>query len=381
MIETKRKNVELVENSFTTPVLHISKSWYVDFFVVSPDGRRRRKRYYISNDLPLRMKRQRASELLSILTHKLQSGWSPFVDDPSCGKCMYTELSTCLSNYLVSISKHSRAKTIENYRSRVRILNEYNKGRATPIKQIWEFDRTFCACFLEWLRTDRNVCPRTVNNYRGWLHGFCEFLICHKFISHNPVDKISPLRENERIRRDMTPEMLKTLSVYLQDKDLHFYLACMMEYYTMIRPSELVNLKIGDICIDEQSVYVDGSFSKNHKSSYVGLNDSVMRLLIQLDYFSFPNDYYIFSRGLVPGKRKAGADIFNKRWREIRDELRWLRCYQFYSLKDSGIRDLANAEGVVVARDQARHSDVAVTNKYIQQHTIHDSTRHFKGNL
>ena len=53
MIETKRKNVELVENSFTTPVLHISKSWYVDFFVVSPDGRRRRKRYYISNDLPL----------------------------------------------------------------------------------------------------------------------------------------------------------------------------------------------------------------------------------------------------------------------------------------------------------------------------------------
>ena len=106
-----------------------------------------------------------------------------------------------------------------------------------------------------------------------------------------------------------------------------------------------------------------------------------MRLLVQLDYFSFPNDYYIFSRGLVPGRRKAGADIFNKWWREIRDELRWPQCYQFYSLKDSGIRDLANAEGVVVARDQARHSDVAVTNKYIQQHKVHDCTKHFKGSL
>ena len=68
MKETKRKNVELMENSFTTPVLHMCKTWYVDFFVVSPDGMRRRKRYHIANDLPLRMKRQRASELLSILT-------------------------------------------------------------------------------------------------------------------------------------------------------------------------------------------------------------------------------------------------------------------------------------------------------------------------
>ena len=81
----------------------------------------------------------------------------------------------------------------------------------------------------------------------------------------------------------------------------------------------------------------------------------------------------------MPGRRKAGADNFNKRWREIRDELRWPQCYQFYSLKDSGIRDLANAEGVVVARDQARHSDVAITNKYIQQHKVHDCTKHFKG--
>lgn len=57
------------------------------------------------------------------------------------------------------------------------------------------------------------------------------------------------------------------------------------------------------------------------------------------------------------------------------------RCYQFCSLKDSGIRNLANAEGVVVARDQARHSDVAVTNKYIQQHEAHECTKHFKGAL
>ena len=56
--------------------------------------------------------------------------------------------------------------------------------------------------------------------------------------------------------------------------------------------------------------------------------------------------------------------------------------YQFYSLKDSGIRDLANAEGIVVARDQARHTDVSVTNKYLKNtRYAHDETKHFKGEL
>ena len=65
----------------------------------------------------------------------------------------------------------------------------------------------------------------------------------------------------------------------------------------------------------------------------------------------------------------------------MRKALKWDKCYQFYSLKDSGIRDLANAQGVVVARDQARHSDITTTNKYIQKHGVQEVTLGFRGNL
>ena len=102
----------------------------------------------------------------------------------------------------------------------------------------------------------------------------------------------------------MTPEMLGKLSSYLQEKDLHFYLVCMMEYYTMIRPSELVNLKIGDICIDEQSVYVDGRFSKNHKSAYVGLNDSKCVYLSNWIIFLFPMTIIFSARGSCLAEEK-----------------------------------------------------------------------------
>ena len=67
----------------------------------------------------------------------------------------------------------------------------------------------------------------------------------------------------------------------------------------------------------------------------------------------------------------------------MREALGWSDEYQFYSLKDSGIRDLANEQGVVVARDQARHSDVSTTNRYIQEQSmlVHSEVKQFKGAL
>ena len=52
------------------------------------------------------------------------------------------------------------------------------------------------------------------------------------------------------------------------------------------------------------------------------------------------------------------------------------------SLKDSGIRDLANAEGIVVARDQAGHTDIAITNRYLKKESlVPECVKQFEGNL
>lgn len=66
----------------------------------------------------------------------------------------------------------------------------------------------------------------------------------------------------------------------------------------------------------------------------------------------------------------------------MRKALHFPDSYQFYSLKDSGIRDLANAEGIVVARDQARHTDISVTNKYLKNANLaHEEAKRIKGEL
>ena len=115
----------------------------------------------------------------------------------------------------------------------------------------------------------------------------------------------------------------------------------------------------------------------------VGLNDSLIRMMIDLDIFSHESGCYLFGRDFKPSKTKADSRIFREFFNKIRDALKFPKCYQFYSLKDSGIRDLANSAGIVVARDQARHADVSTTNKYLKGSslTVHEETKHFKGGL
>ena len=369
---------ELVGYSY--PKLHKGKEWYVDFYARDPvTNKMRRKKYWIGTELRVAERNRRAAEIISVVSKQLMNGWNPWVNtDESRGYVLFED---CVNRYLEYVDRMDRKKTRQSYRSRVNVLLQYIATRELPFKYAYQFDQSFCNDFIDWIYLDRESSPRTRNNYRGWLFGFAEFMMARKYINSNPVERIKVMPEHEKFRKDLTPEMLRRMQTYLQENDKPFLLACMMQYYTLIRPGELSNLKIGDISLKNQTVFVSKQFSKNHRDAEVGLNKSIIKLMLDLGIFKWPDTHYLFGTGFLPNSEKMGSDQFNKRWKKMRAALRWDDCYQFYSLKDTGIRDLANAAGVVVARDQARHSDITTTNKYIQKHGVQEVTLGFEGNL
>ena len=372
------KSSDLV--GYTPPTLHKGVRWFVDFSAYDPArGLMRRKRYYSTDNLSVSAKKHRAAEIMEVLTKQLCQGWNPWLtNDESRGFVLF---ENCLERYSEYVDRMDRKRTRQSYSSKVNILKDFIAVQTNPIKYAYQFDVTFCTDFIDWIFLDRESSPRTRNNYRGWLYSLAEFLIARKHIKTNPVEHIRVMPEHEKFRKDLSPQMLKQMATHLNKVDKPFYLACLMQYYTLIRPGEMSNLKIGDISIKRQSVFVSKEFSKNHKDAEVGLNKIVIKLMLDLGIFNYPNDFYLFGSKFKPSKEKYGAYQFNIRWKAMRKALNWDDCYQFYSLKDSGIRDLANAQGVVVARDQARHSDISTTNKYIQKHGVQQVTLNFEGNL
>jgi hypothetical protein len=269
---------------YTPPTLHKGVRWFVDFTSLDPArGLMRRKRYYIKDSLSVSEKKRRASEIMDVLTKQLAHGWNPWVtDDESRG---FVYFDNCLERYLDYVDRMDRKKTRQSYRSRVNILREFITSQVNPIKYAYQFDIGFCNDFIDWIYLDRESSPRTRNNYRGWLYGLAEFLIARKHINTNPVEHIKVMPEHEKYRKDLTPEMLNQMSNYLCRNDKSFFLACLMQYYTLIRPGELSHLKIGDISLKKQTVFVSHEFSKNHKDAEVGLNKIIIKLVLDLEVF------------------------------------------------------------------------------------------------
>lgn len=369
---------------FTYPKLHTGGKWYVDFYAYDPaDGKMRRKKYHLDNIEKIKERRKRANELIESLTKLLREGWSPWVDADS--NRAYTLLEEALNKYEAFVERMPKYKTRKSYTSRLNILRKYNAQRLLPIRYVYQFDTAFVSDFLDYIFLDREVNPRTRNNYRQWCQSLAAFFIEKQYMKSNPVEVIKDIAEVGKKRQPLSAAMLKQLESHLCESHPYFYLACMMEYYTFIRPEELSHITLGDISIKEQSVFVSAAVSKNKRDGKVGLNDKIIKFMIALGVFQFPNDYYLFGPKVTrPSATRGDSEMFRRKWNTlVRKGLGWSDCYQFYSLKDSGLRDLANSEGIVIARDQARHTDVSTTNKYLQGRdaAVHEETKHFKGNL
>lgn len=369
---------------FTFPKLHTGSKWYVDFYAYDPaTDTMRRKKFHLDNIEKITERRKCANEIIESLTKLLRSGWSPWINAET--NRSYTLLEDALEKYEAYVERMTKYKTRKSYTSRLNIFRKYNASRLLPIRYVYQYDTAFVSDFLDYIFLDRETNARTRNNYRQWCASLATFFIEKQYLTTNPVEKIKTIAETGKKRQPLTAQMLHELEQHLRDSHPYFYLACMMEYYTFIRPEELTHVKLADINVKEQSVFISAEVSKNKHDGKVGLNAKIIMFMIDLGVFKYPNDYYLFGPKVSrPSATRSDSEMFRRKWNTlVRKGLKWADCYQFYSLKDSGLRDLANAEGIVIARDQARHTDVATTNKYLQGRDapVHEETKNFKGNL
>lgn len=383
-----RKGASLSEIlSYTLPKLHTGKNWYVDFTCYDPaEQKMKRKKYMLDGIYKVKERKKRAADIIASLTNRLRAGWNPWVELSNSRQ--YAKVSAVLDLYVKYLQKLRNTNAIKentflDYTKRLRVLQEYMQNHATPIMYIYQFNLSFISDFLDYILMDRDSSARTRNNYKVWLSSFCNWLIEKQYMETNPCERIKALKEEPKRREALSPSELQSLRNYLEKHNRYFLLACRMEYYTFIRPEELTNIRLKDISIKEQKVFVGGDISKNRKDGMVGLNDELVKLMIDLDVFRHDGDSYLFSKDFMPGKKKITTKVLRNYFYKVRAALHWPDTYMFYSLKDSGIRDLANSAGIVVARDQARHADVSTTNKYLKGSslTVHEETKHFKGEL
>lgn len=357
---------------FTYPKLVTGKDWYVVFYAYNPaKDSMCRKRIRINHVEKIVQRRKYADGLIKRLIEKLEKGWNPWIESEN-GKS-YTTFEDACNHYRRYIQKLLndgvlREDTHRSYCSQLRNIENWNKQRPSPITYIYQFDRYFISEFLDYVYEDLKRSVVTRNNYLVFASNFSQFLVNHQYCKVKPSEGITSINKNraKKIRKTIDEKDIIRLYNYLYETNKHFLLACYIMHYGFVRRKEMSFIKISDISVSRQTLYITGDHSKNRKGEIVTLPEKIIHLMIELRIFDYPGKFYLFSDGFKPGAERKYEKQFTDYWAlHVRKKLKFPASYQFYSLKDTGITSmLRDRVNVLAVRDQARHSSIEITNKY-----------------
>lgn len=374
---TQQKSPELQKIiGYSVPKLTTGKCWYISFNAFDPaQNKMRRKRIKINNIEKISERRVYAAELMKRITVKLMNKWNPWIEAEN-SKAYHSFYEAC-DNYRRYVDKlfkesHIREETYTGYVSYLNNLRRYNEVKANTITYIYQFTVDYCSAFLDHVWIDRGNSGQTRDNYLGWLRVFSTYLLEKQYIKTNPTAPIRALgkKKGTKQRTVIAPAMMRKLSEHLAEHNKPFLLASYILYYCFIRPKEMSYIQIEHVSIKNGTVFIPGQFSKNKKDGVVTLPDKVLKLMLDLDVFSKPGDFFLFSDNFMPGEVRKDEKQFRDYWgRHLRPALKLPAEYKFYSLKDTGITDLIRAnKDIISVRDQARHYSLLMTDVY----TPHD---------
>lgn len=359
---------------YSYPKLYTGKEWYIGFYAFDPaSGQMRRKKIKLNHIEKVTERKKFASGLIFRLSKQLENGWNPWIEAEN-SKAYHTFKDVChkYSTYLQKLFNDGnlREKTLYGYTSMLKMFTGWNDSRKVPITYIYQFDKMLVSDFLDYIYLDRNNSIRTRNNYLTWLCTFDTYLTQHSYLKVKATEGIGSIKKNSSKKdREVIPDHDMTrLGDYLKRENKHFLLASYILHYALIRPKEMSWLKLSDFNLAKQTIFISGAISKNKKSAVVTLPAKVIHLMIDLEIFNSPGDYYLFSDSFRPGKERKSEKVFRDFWdRKVRKALNFPKEYKFYSLKDTGITAMLRRCDTLTVRDQARHSSILMTNTYTPQ--------------
>lgn len=376
-----QKTNELTQ--YTLPRYVDGEDSYIIFYAYHPPtGSMRRKRIKLNYIKTKSMRRKRANEIMVRLVAMLRDGWSPWDDLETVGITVFAD---ALADYKTHIQhdyniKLLKAASFQTYQSYLKMLDLYLEKH--PIRFLDQFDYSFMTAFLDWILYDRQNTARTYNNYCGFLVTLCEFFIKKKYMAENPAMQLKKIPKSrlEKKRDIFTSEDLTELFRRLLQCDKKYLLACYFEYYCMIRPNELWQLRVDDLDLSRQTVTVSAKVSKSSRTDVVTLPRILIDLLLELKITEKPGNYYIFGDKFKtcadPGHKKMFSNYWSRHivsprglFPELKD-----KNVCFYSLKGTGITNmLENSVPSVVVQRQARHRHLTTTEIYMQTKQIRTS--------
>jgi integrase len=358
----------------------LSKRWYVEYYAWHEE-QEKLVRFRLFEPLN-RMKgmNQRITtgeEMVRIINGKLTSG--QFVRATSADNPVKANLRSATMtqafNFFIEVKKSQGCR--ENYvKSFVRIRNSWEDWRIkskTSDFHIQDLNEQNIEQFFAYVTRERKVTGRTYNNYVTEMRTFLKFIVKKypRLVKKNLMDSIDTKRVTKAKKHAAySDKQMKLIAARCtRDEQKQLLLMIHLTYYTLARPRELYALKISQIDIEENRIFIPGTISKNRNDEYIYMPPTLREEILRQGIMHYPKHFFVLGRNNEPGDQKIPKNKLTEQNAKVLKALDLTdRKYDLYSYKHSGAISLyKNTKDIVLVQHACRHSDISQTAKYLRE--------------
>jgi integrase len=368
----------------------LEATWYVEYSIRNPvTGKMERLRHYDGfRDIDTPKGRQLyAKKIIRKITADIRNGNTGFEAEieyedmlgfgggqsrfAKKKKTFAGSVNLYLSGFLKYKMSEINTKSLESYRSKLRIFKEFLDSKKMSDKPVLLINNDLIIEFLKALVEDKALARKTIEKYQQILHTFFRHLIENKKIDMpNPALNIPRMGLIKDYAAAGIPgHMRKRLTALIEKADPQLWMACCFIYYTAIRPgTELRLMKLKQINFDAHTITIYNYLAKNQRTEIVDIPDQLFDLMERWGLRDYDPDLYLLGKKGLPDTEPLGKNTMRIRFNAFRDRLKLPKSIKYYSWKHSGAQELAD-QGLSIYELQRhlRHRDIATTEMYLKK--------------
>lgn len=383
--------------SLVTCSKNLQKKWFVQFMWHDRENNEK-KRIQIKHDInkwtTLKDRLQYGKDFTYYITDKLQRDWNPLTNEfyhkPKNSYQTWADKDICSAmNDAINVINLA-PDSMKGYRLAVKYFNHAAKKIKLEQTEVSKIKRSMIIQILDAYADTRKASNVQYNKNLGYLHAIFQKVVLYADLLGNPftgIPKKAVVESKGFIRP--TDQEQKEIRDYLLENDLNFLRFILVIYHTGMRPAEILKLKIKDIDLINNYIYIYPNLelrnSKTKKIRKVPMNSHLCKFIESMNLQNYDTEYYLFGspavsgRGntgiskvekqtyFMPNKTKIGRDFATRLWNKyVKKELD-LKC-DMYGLKHKGGDDkLLAGISLDSLRELYGHSSKQMTMKYVSK--------------
>lgn len=370
--------------------------WEVVYYQTDPaDGVRKRHRETGDiNRIPdLKERKRHAAVLIVRINAMLPDGYPYFSEESIEAQRGVPTLSAGIQMALEIKLKTDREETRKDYRSIGGVFLRWAaEGRVADLP-VTGFSKRHALAFLDYVaerqtRLGAMLSNRTWNNYKTKISTVFNELVKREVIAENPFRGVTKKPVIGKSRRKCTPEERATIAEWLWKNDYFLFLFVTLEYYCLLRGTELRRLRAGDFDLARGIICLAAHNSKTKRERFPTMTEYVREILRDPRFSNIPTNYFVFGDGGVPNSKKAWPRTWAwKRFRKCLDALLESGILKDadgispYSFKDTGITEWLRVLTLPQVMQQAGHTNPGTTMIYNQPDLVNDGFAKIKSKI